>query len=124
MPSTCETSVLTEFRTRTNNHRLRTAGRQALGVGVLVTIGAFLFFVIAWSQAMQFAVGTDIQDTDMARPGSAKQDRRARATGGAPLFLGYVEFDWDPERTNGTPGFGPAPRVLTADLAAANRSGE
>lgn len=121
MPSAPEAS---DFPTNTDCRRLRAiAGRQTRGVGVLVVIGTFLFFVVAWSQTTRSGVGADSQVADIGRPG-VRQDKRERTTGGAPLFLGHVEFDWDPDRTSGTPGFGPAPRDLTIEFAAAGRGGE
>jgi hypothetical protein len=41
----------------------------------------------------------------------------ASSSGGlkqVPLFLGYVEFDWDPATPGGIPGFGSWPSTISA----------
>lgn len=66
------------------------------------------------------AQSVEVTAVSTVTTGVASPDHR-HGPGNAKLFLGYLEFDWDPDAPGGVPGFGPLPPTST-DIAIMRRA--
>lgn len=107
----------------------RPADRNAIGVvtAVLSLLAAVMLLYAAASdgnrdtrrQRVDSIVTVGAGGAGAEMPADGFINSAPSRNGGAPIFLGYVEFDWDAER--GVPGFGPWP-PMAAPVATASRA--
>lgn len=120
MISQFEASIPTRHRPLEALYRARFRASRAAGLGyAAVAAGLLMVLALSWSAGIAQHAGADSGTTRPSEAASntpvrqAPPDRRSSV----PLFLGYVEFDWDGDAPDGVPGFGAPPRV-TPTLAA------
>lgn len=137
MQSGYEASILTQARNRGSDRHRRghDRGKKAPIVGSVV-VALLLMLIVGWSQATRSGLeggSREAANSDNPMIDPAQRPNAAHSGGAAfgegeehigrtkpPLFLGHVEFDWDP--TGGVAGFGPWPPLRPpAGLAAADR---
>jgi hypothetical protein len=85
----------------------------------LYSILFVLFFATATGAAGENAIAKDQRNLETLPSvwfDAGKSEKK--------FFLGYVEFDWDPDAPGGVPGFGPLPngpaQVATAESPPVN----
>ena len=117
MLSEYEASILTRFRQK--NRALEAQSLRpkpaAIGLGViLVAIG--LFAANAWPQAAESDRSrvSNLQrgitaDGAVDAVTSRIDRRKSEGQANVEFFFGFLEFDWDPNKPGGVPGFGSWP---------------
>jgi len=127
-------SILPDTRARSSNRQLRGLAPRHVASGTAF-IGRLLIFAAAWSQAPR----SDPSDASsaLARLRPALDGAHAQAGSATdtisdinhlvsrgtktPSFLGYLEFDWDLDRTGDMPGFGEwMPSATSIEAAGTN----
>jgi hypothetical protein len=127
-------SILPHTRTRSRNCRSRLAPRRV--TSGIAFAGALLIFATAWSQTPRSDPSHASSAPAKPRPaldaghyaqaGSATDtisDINHLVSPGTktPSFLGYLEFDWDLDRTGDMPGFGEwMPSATSIEAAGTN----
>jgi hypothetical protein len=144
MLSEYEAYVLTNSRSRPVDCRVGGADPEKLGLGVgvafivmalmvavLGAVGAFhdvsgQFDAVASPRLEMVGVVSDPKAVIVRPVGTTSGTRTDSRTGATvPLFLGYLEFDWDPDTSGGVPGFDFRPPLMSAQvLGAANWRGD
>jgi hypothetical protein len=128
-------SILPNALARSRNCRSRGLAPRRVASGIAF-VGGLLVFATAWSQAprsdpshasIALAKPRPVLDAGpYAQAGSATDtisDTNHLVSLGnkTPSFLGYLEFDWDLDRTGGMPGFGEwMPSATSIEVAGTN----
>jgi len=92
---------------------------KAVSSGAVIAGGAFAIaaLLLSWpelqrikpSEAAVVPGEAGCRGSEASCPTLPAAAGRADTNAKAPSFLGYLEFDWDPDAPGGIPGFGPLP---------------